>query len=322
VLRSDDPNVIDGFSSVQAVKRTGRTTGARFRESRSRLPITDAPPGKTVPPGAKPGSRIGRTIVPERHEIVCYACGFAFFLTGRIDKTFCPKCRECLTFEELTVDARWSGNLRTIGVITIARGGTVTGGTVVATDIVLEGAVTGGTVTASRRLELGPGAACDLTHLAWQDIRIRPGAEIALPGELHCRDIRIEGTLRARVAAAGRIVIAAGGVLRGAARGAHLDVHAGAGLSARLRIAPDAAPPPPEQPRVPAVPGPTGGTAAGTPAARRTAARKDTADGKRAARARPAAKKKAACKTGASAQDSSSRTRGKPARKDPKEIPD
>jgi cytoskeletal protein CcmA (bactofilin family) len=251
VLDSRDPSFIDGFNSVQAVRRSGRSTAeARTRTSRLTLPITEHPEEKPrAQPGAvKPASRIGHTAIPERHEIVCYACGFAFFLTGRFEKTYCPKCRECLPFKEVTIDRRWSGAVKTVGVVTIAPGGVVDGGTIVATDVVLGGPVEHGRVVASRRLELAAGAPADLSNVAWRDLRVQPGAVVTLSGEIVCRDIVVEGELTATLAVSGTITVEPGGFLKGAVRGAHLVVKDGGGLHARLHIAPDAAAPAPAPP--------------------------------------------------------------------------
>ena len=93
----DRANMIDGFASVQAVRRS-RPKGAdpKYAPSRTRLPASEK---KKPPPSSdgKPVAHIGRTALPPRHDILCYACSYRFVHTGRMGEgLLCPKCHEML----------------------------------------------------------------------------------------------------------------------------------------------------------------------------------------------------------------------------------
>ncbi|MBN1557244.1 MAG: polymer-forming cytoskeletal protein [Lentisphaerae bacterium] len=236
------PNVIDGFTSIQAVRRSGQASRqARTRPSSSRLPNKPRGPSGAPAPG-KPAARIGHTAMPERHEIVCYECGFAFVLQGRFEKTYCPKCRQCLTFETITIDGVSRRTVKTIGVVTVTPAGKIAGGRIVATDVILAGAINGGQVCVSRRLELREGATFKPDCVSMRDVRIHAGARIALDHDLVCRDLEVDGFLKARVHADGLIAVRRGGFLSGEIHGPRLAVQDGAGLSAVLDVGPGCAP--------------------------------------------------------------------------------
>jgi len=242
VAKSDSPRVIDGLSSVRAAQRSGKTKGLRTRPSRTRLPKTEkGPPRKTDAPGA---SRIGHTVVPESHEIVCYKCGYGFTLRGRIEKALCPKCRSWLEVGDHVVDAECRGMIRTIGTIRILDGGVVNGGDLVATDVILAGSVKSGSVRASRRLELCPGAAFELGNLSMRDLTVRSGARFVINRRIACRDLEVEGEFKGKVRAENLIRVRPGGFLRGDIQTPRLVVEEGGGLKAKLNVGASAAPEP------------------------------------------------------------------------------
>lgn len=233
-----NPNVIDGLASIRAARRAGETGHGRklkTRPSQTRLPDADTPPEgsqRTI------ASRIGSTAVPPRHDLLCYECGYAFVVRGRIQKPICPKCHCSLAMDDLCIRGEWAGDVKTIGSVEITTDGRITEGSIVARDLVLEGDARGGRLRVGRRLELGARARYSPRQTTFRDMRIRPGARITLRHKVSCRNLDIEGRLKASVTCEGMVRIKAGGVLEGALHAPHLEVEEGGGLRATIKVQP------------------------------------------------------------------------------------
>lgn len=235
MAQSKDPNLIDGFASVQAVRRVADRKPA----GPGRAP--DSPGGEPPPDGAAPaiGQRIVHTTLPEKFRVVCYDCGYGFLLTGRLADTYCPKCRATLKVEDQVFDSDCSAQLKTLGRVTIARGATFTGGDIVAGEVHVRGAIAGGTLAATRRLVLADGARFPVASLKADLIVVEAGACVVVDEPFHCRNIEIEGELHAALEPAGSAVIKPGGCLLGRFAGASLIVEDGGGLKAMVRLEPE-----------------------------------------------------------------------------------
>jgi len=236
--KSDKPGMIDGFMSVQAVRHKGE-----------HKPDDKSPPGKSPPekqeetqsdsvPLQKKAS-IGHTAMPSRHELVCYSCGYAFVVTGKLGKVFCSKCREELETGNHEIEGEWKQDIRTVGRVHIKSGATIDGATVIATDIVIAGDCSKANLQPTRRIELETGAIAPPGVLDAHPVLIRAGARLSLKKPLHCFDLDIHGELQADAAPNGTVTIHPGGMFRGKLKAAHLVVHDGGGLSADLHIKPE-----------------------------------------------------------------------------------
>lgn len=240
-----EPNVIDGFSSVRAVQRAGEAGHARpfkTRPSPERLPGAGKGSGPKKDGLRPPASRIGHTAIPKKNDLACYECGYAFVVQGIIHYPICPKCHCTLTMDNLSIGEPWTGDLRTIGDVEIKPDG-VGVGSIVARDIAIEGDAQRCELRATRRLELGRGARFNPDAAHYQDLLIRPGAKIEIRPPVLCRNLSVEGDLRATVFASGTISVKPGGLLRGEVNTAHLTVEDGGGLRATLAVHADAGPP-------------------------------------------------------------------------------
>jgi cytoskeletal protein CcmA (bactofilin family) len=228
------PILFDGYTSVRALRRAGVPSGeARTQPSRTRPP---GPGARRKPdPDALKDARIGHTAVPLRHEIVCYQCGYAFVLQGRIEKPLCPKCREFLDATDRVIEAEWSQNVKTVGTVDIRAHAVVRGAEIVGRDIILAGDAREGALHAFRCLELRPGADFDFGHVAARDLRVRAGASLVLTQVVSCRNLELEGEVRAAVSATDCVTIRAGGMLVGEVRCPHLVVEEGGGLKADVQ---------------------------------------------------------------------------------------
>ncbi len=231
---TDKHGMIDGFSSVQAARRA-----AEREHPNVPAPLPDEkpmpPPESADTPRAQ---RLAHTALPTKHHIVCYSCTYTFTLTGRLEKVYCPKCRELLECGDLDVRGPWTRDVKTVGRVTIQPDAVLTRGTIIATDIVVSGDARKADLRPTRRIELAMAAVIRPAQLENRDVYIRPEAKLAFDAPLRCRAIEVAGEVTATLEPAGCITIRAGGLVRGAIKAAHLVVEDGGGLAAHLDIRP------------------------------------------------------------------------------------
>ena len=236
--KSDKPGMIDGFMSVQAVRhQDGRKPDDKPPDDKS-PPDTKEETQSTSAQLAKKAS-IGHTALPSRHELVCYSCGYAFVVTGKLSKVFCSKCREELETGDHTIEGEWEKDILTVGRVHVKTGAVVRNATIVATDIVVGGDCTQATLKPTRRVELDTGALLPPGLLDAHPVLVRAGARLSLEAPLRCSDLDIHGELQASAMPKGMVTIHPGGMFRGELKATHLVVHDGGGLSAKLHIQPE-----------------------------------------------------------------------------------
>ncbi|MFT5240407.1 MAG: cytoskeletal protein CcmA (bactofilin family) [Kiritimatiellia bacterium] len=229
------PQVIDGFSSLQAVKRTGKgTEEAKFRESSSRLPDRkpDTPPEKD-PLAAK---RIGSTVMPARHNLTCYECGFEFVLTGRLEDTYCAKCRKSLKAGHHTISGEWTVDVKTLGTIDVKPSARADGVTLVCGNLVIAGDVSTCNITVCRTATFCAGAIFDLDRIQFCDVEIGENYTLSLDHKLACRHVNVKGRLQADATLSGRMSVACGGAFEGKLSAIGLTIEDGASLCADLNL--------------------------------------------------------------------------------------
>jgi cytoskeletal protein CcmA (bactofilin family) len=235
--RSDHTGMIDGFSSVQALRRLDGKGNPRVKP-----PVDSAPeptPDKPATAG-KPAS-FGHTAMPTRHDIICYSCGYVFVVTGRLDKVICPKCKTQLETGDQHIDGNWTGKVKTVGCVYINSGATVSSSHIVATDIRISGICRNTRLEPTRHLELDSGAQLDLDKLSDKRVVIIEDATLTFDEPLRCRFLTIHGELQADARPEEGGEIRPTGMFRGTLHAPSLIVHDGAGLKAHLHIAPKAA---------------------------------------------------------------------------------
>jgi cytoskeletal protein CcmA (bactofilin family) len=252
-------DIVDGFTTMKAAQRaTARKSPAKKKPAKK---STDNCPasGKPAPTARKkstakkkvaaaksesvvaaapitPKRRIGHTAEPSRHDIVCYECGYGFLLTGKLQTTYCPKCRTELNAQDYKIDASWSKTIKTIGTVEILKSGVVKGGTIAATKVLLSGRIDAGTVTVSDSMEIHGRGSFEREAIDVLDIVIAADAVMVSTRKLTFRNVDVFGSLKARIDVTGTMRIRAGGFLRGDVRGQHLLVDDGAGLDAKIAI--------------------------------------------------------------------------------------
>jgi len=175
-------------------------------------------------------------VVPQKHEIVCYECGYAFVLQGRVQKTYCPKCRTLLEMTHHVVEDTWSGSIRTIGTIEVKRGAVIEEGELTAGSIVLRGDARKGKLRACGRLELCTGGQFNVEATEIKDVLVRKGARIKVPSRIVCRNMDVEGKLNAKVFCEGALSVRPGGLIQGEVHAPHMVVEEGGGLKAKVFV--------------------------------------------------------------------------------------
>ena len=232
--------MIDGFSSVQAVKRS-----KRIDSTQKEAPVSPPKPKAKAPPATpeKPRERrIDHTTVPTRHEVVCYVCSYAFVLTGQMTKVFCPKCRTQLETGDLIIDNKRTEDIKTMGIVRITQDGSIENATVIATDIIVAGDVTKADLQPSRAIEIDTGAMLDHEALKECNLVIRKEARVTFGPVITCANIDIKGEINARILCTGKTTIHPGSFFRGELTSSHLEVADGARLKAKLAITPTPSP--------------------------------------------------------------------------------
>lgn len=245
--RSDHNGMIDGFMSVQAVRRLD---GHPSRPDPSAHPSAEKEAGKqpapaSSAPNASPAASkatFGHTALPTRHDLICYECGYRFVVTGRLDKVFCPKCKTQLETGDHVIEGNWSGSIKTVGNVFIQSGAVVTSAHIVAMDIGVAGVCRDSRLEPTRHLKLASGAQLALEVLAERDVVIVEESRIVLDEPLRCRSLDIHGELQADVYLADRASIQSTGRFHGSLHARNLRVYEGASLKARVHIAPNAQP--------------------------------------------------------------------------------
>ncbi len=233
-MGAKDPLVIDGFASVQAVRRSGTNKqDPSYGKSKTTLPAARK---EASPAAAGVRGRIGHTVMPETFEIVCYECGYTFTLRGQIQKTYCPKCRKTLVADEQIIETNWSGRVKTIGTVQVRNGGSLTDAHVVVGNLVLDGNIENCTVKIGRRLELGSHASGDIAKIEARDILIPAETKLSYRAKLRCENLIVEGNFRGTIEAGGLVSVKPGAFLQGRVTAPRLRLQEGGGLKATVKI--------------------------------------------------------------------------------------
>ena len=217
-------DVMDGYTVVRLVKHAKDSGVEPARK-------TEAPPSSPKPERAEPVRHISRTVQPTKRPLRCYECGYEFQITGRIEKTYCPKCRASLELTDHTIESDWSQDLKTAGTIHILPAGVIKGGCIIGHDIILEGKVEGGRAEAFGTLEVRPGAVFSEEQVKSRHLRVAQGVELSFQQKRVQHNVEVLGLLSAEMEVTGRLEIRAGGHLMGRVQSKHLMVEEGGGLT-------------------------------------------------------------------------------------------
>src|SRR5207249_10657442 len=114
--------VVDSYAAIKAAGRAAK----------SRPAVAAAVTAATSDELQKLGAQVRQGAVPTKQLVECYECGYRFQLHGRVAKTNCNKCRAVLDLTDHIVDQRWTGTIKTGGLVRALANGIVDGGTVIA----------------------------------------------------------------------------------------------------------------------------------------------------------------------------------------------
>ncbi len=245
-MASKKTNVVDGFTAIRAAQEAARHgRGDPLRPDAGEETL-DSRPESTV----KAGTRIGRSVLPSKREIICPQCGYVSEVTGKLQLFVCQGCRQRMKLDDVTLpEGEWSGEIETGGNVVVPAGTLLKGGRIVANDIRLEGKMQGVEMRACRRLHVMSTAAVDWVRVSMRDLELGPGLRL-MPGRpLEMRHLILHGSFCGNLRLAGSLTIHATGDFSGEVRAAGLHVEEGGGLRASLDINPDYAPKPEAKPK-------------------------------------------------------------------------
>lgn len=229
----ESPPMIDGFSSVRAIRRAQKK---KKKTAGGAEGTGDSSPEPVEGGNDRPPVHIDHTVLPDKHEVICYECDYAFVMPGRIQDTLCPKCHRPLKTRHFVIDAEWTETIKTIGTVELKPTAVLNGAEIRARDVILEGNAENGSIRALRRLELCPGARFTIARVKMRDLVVRTGGVFDIPAVIACRDLEVEGTLTAKIFADGVARVRNGGCLNGELHVPHLIMEDGCRVTARLVV--------------------------------------------------------------------------------------
>lgn len=252
-------NVIDGFSSVQALKRVSERNAAAPRTKKNgdeptpKVVAAVAPKKRAAPAAAATSAdaapntadrvyakAASHSVVPTKRLVICYECGYSHNVSGKMHHSFCPKCKTELKTGDVTVDGDYAEDIKTIGDVVIAQTARLAPGiNITGQNITLDGDATqAASVTITGTLELRTNAKFDGSRLnnTKGAVLIPAGNTVAIAPQLNCRTIKIAGRLKTMLVVAESAHILPGGCLEGAFEGPTLLMDDGAGLIADVKL--------------------------------------------------------------------------------------
>ncbi len=251
-MASKKTKVVDGFTAIRAAQEAARHgRGDPLRPDAENKTDTSRPETPN-----KAGTRIGKSVMPSKREIICPQCGYVSEVTGKLQLFVCQGCRHRMKLDDVTLpEGEWSDELETGGNVTVPPGTVLKGGKITANDIHLHGKMDGTELRASRRIRVLNGSSIDWVRTTFRDLEIGEGLNITPGKPLDARHIELHGAFCGNLRLTGTLTIHPTGDFSGQVRAAGLTVHEGGGLRASLDINPEHAPPPqPPTPKSPSRP--------------------------------------------------------------------
>lgn len=261
--------IIDGFTSVQAVKHAAERGRARARtmsaepepQEKTAAPTHAENPLRVIRPGAVPTSVppsdagasgphpeprtsgmenvSGVRTMPSRRTVVCYVCGYSHTVTGMLRDPFCPKCKSKLKTGDVMVSGPYSGDVETIGDVRIMSDARFDDGAkITGRCIFVSGDVSNtGSLNFMEKLVLRSGCKLRSGSLGGRntEVEIASGESVVLD-ELICENLLVNGHVKSSIQVSCSASISAGGFLEGSFSGPALRVEDGAGLIADVHI--------------------------------------------------------------------------------------
>jgi len=229
-------NVIDGLSSVQALRHAGRSTSAKFKETKLSLPAKKNADITKKQEDALPKGKIAHTTLPQKHNIVCYECGFSFTITGRLKDTICPKCHIMLEARDLLIETNWRGTIKSIGTVTIREGAILSDSLIISRNLALCVPIKKTEIIATNIIELDSGADFIDCKLKLANVCIKTNANLTITQKITCENMYIHGFFDGKVNVSNLVVIKETGCFQGELNSRRLIVEIGGKLIGNISI--------------------------------------------------------------------------------------
>ncbi|MGA0369933.1 MAG: hypothetical protein ACO3N7_10850, partial [Kiritimatiellia bacterium] len=240
-MASKKTKVVDGFTAIRAAQEAARHGRGDPLRPESETPKT---PGTA---DARAGSRIGRSVMPTKREIICPACGVPSLVVGKVDLWVCTQCRHRMKLQDVKIEpGEWKDELEVGGTVTVLPGAKLVGGKITANDIVLQGEMQGVELRACHKLVIHKEAKPDWVRLKMMDLELGPGVNLTPGKPIEGRHLHLHGKFSGNAVLQGTLYIYADGDFSGQLRAAGLQVEEGGGFRAQLDVKPENAPPPPK----------------------------------------------------------------------------
>lgn len=241
-MASKKTKVVDGFTAIRAAQEAARHgRGDPLRPDGAAKKPPDS--GGSADPRA--GSRIGRSVMPTKREIICPECAMPTEITGNLQMFVCNHCRHRMQLRDLQIPAgEWSGEIEVGGTVIVPADAVLKGGKIVANDIVLQGAMAGTEIRACRRFTIGAAAKPDWVRLKSMDLELGVGVNLTPGKPIEGRHMLLHGKFSGNAILGGTLTVHADGDFSGKIKAAGLRVEEGGGLRAQLDVNPGHAPPP------------------------------------------------------------------------------
>ena len=233
-------SLLGNYTSIRSLKKSGHFFGSAG-DKPSGDDSADRPALNLKAPGRTSGelfseARIRQTSVPERFDIVCYVCQYAFSLQGRIVRTMCPKCHNMLLCENHVISGSYAGILKTIGNIEVKAGAFLDNAELVARNITLRGNAANATLRATERLELCTYSKFNIDRVSFKDLNIGTDIACSFTKHVFCNNLDTDGTLYGTFYCSGSAKIGPHGSITGELKARRLMVEDGGGLEGTVEI--------------------------------------------------------------------------------------
>jgi cytoskeletal protein CcmA (bactofilin family) len=242
-VASRKPKLVDGFTAIRAAQeaaRHGRGDPVRPDAGSAPKPASGGAP--------KAGSRIGRSVMPTKREVICPECGAASEVTGMVQLFVCNTCRHRMKLQDMEIpEGEWEGEIEVGGTVIVPSGAVLKGGSITANDIILQGTMAGAEVKATRLITIGSNATPDWVRLRALDLELGKGVNLTPGKPIEGRHLILHGKFSGNAMLTGTLTVHADGDFSGQLRSAGLRVDEGGGLRAQLDVNPEYKPPPPKQ---------------------------------------------------------------------------
>lgn len=222
------PGEVAGFDVVRAMNKSRSGQGSTPPPPKKPNAPPDATPDQPEDPNKK-GTRakVRKTAVPTKHVYVCYECGYEFTVAGVAHSLYCAKCRTILNQTDYTITKRHDVPIKTAGTVTIEPDGIWKGKSLSARDVILKGKHESGLIKAFRKLELHAGANVQLDKVEAGCLIIHEGNELKLEKRLVMKDVELFGVIDGELETTGRLIIRAGGHMKGTLKTKHITIDEG-----------------------------------------------------------------------------------------------